>query len=376
MAKKKELIVVNNNLQSPTVSFTPNFYKRTYQEYQRGDYRSLIALFDRAEIDSFIGGCMTARTAGYKKDWSINAASDNPQDMEIADFLTKIFDKVGIRDFFDQIVDAKMKIYSVTGIRWDLVDGKQVPVEFEYYDQKYFRFDPKDNLLKVDFGMELREIPRDSAIIVTSKKKPIFIKVLKDFIRKEFGEDNWSSFLEVFGEPFVLGTYNDEEKKAELEEAVNAVAASTRGVKPEGTTIEIMESKRGTGDHKNYVEDCKRGISFVLLGHEGASGNKAGAQIGENLETFKVKHEIAVSDMFFIQDHFNKLIEKIVHRNFNVKEMPKLSIDKSNAIDDGIRLEAARVAFEMGGILDPDFFTNYGIKLLNTDDLKKPDGVL
>ena len=372
---KKQLLQINTNIRTSPVQFTPSFYKRAYRNYQNGDFRDFIALCDRAEIDSFIGGCMTARTAGYKKDWTITPASENNQDVEIADWLKNIFSDIGIRELFDSIVDAKMKNYSVTGIIWDIVDGKQVPVEFDYYEQKYFRYD-KDGILKVDWGNTLKDIPKDGALVVEYKKKPIFLNVLKDFIRKEFGEDNWSSFLETFGEPFVIGTYQSADQRSDLEEAVNAIASSTRGVKPENAEIEIMESKRSAGDHKNYVEDAKRGISFVLLGHEGASGNKQGAQIGENLETFKVKHEVAVGDMFFIQDHFNQLIRKIVQRNFNVKEMPRLNIDKTNAIDDNVRLDAIRTAYDIGGEIEPSVFLQYGIKLKNTDSLKKADGVL
>lgn len=372
--KNSKPLVINTMIRSQSVAFTPAFYKRAFRNYQNGDYRDLIALFDRAEIDSFVGGCMTTRTAGYKKSWDIQPVSENAQDVEIAEFVKNTFSNIGIRDLFDQIIGAKMKIYSVTAIEWDIKNGKQVPIDFTFYDQKYFRHD-KDGILKIDWGTELREIPTDSALVVQSKRKPIFLKVLKDFIRKEFGEDNWSSFIETFGEPFIIGYYSSPEQKTDMESAVNSIAGSTRMVAPEGGRIEIKETTRATGDHKSYQEDCKRGISFTLLGNESASGNSDGAQIGENLEASKAKHEVAVEDMYFIQDEFSKLIKMVVARNYNITDYPKLTIDKSSAIDEKIRLDAVRTAYDFGGEIDPQFFADYGIPLIGDKPLVKADGL-
>ncbi len=204
MAKIKRL-TVNKNIPQISVSFTPEYYKRAFKQYQYGDYSYLIALFERAEIDSFIGGCLTARTAGYKKKWAITPADESAQANDIAEWIQEVLNNLGIRTLFDEIISAKMKRFNVAGLTWDIVDGKVVPVELTHFDPKYFKYD-KDGILKINFTTELRDIPPDSAVVTEFKKIPIFLKVLKDFIRKEFGEDNWSSFIENFGDPFILGT--------------------------------------------------------------------------------------------------------------------------------------------------------------------------
>lgn len=373
MAEYK-ILIVNKRIGNIPVSFTPEYYKKAFRNYQIGDYRYLIALFERADIDSFIGGCMTTRSAGYKREWAITSASESKQDTDIALFIEEMFLELRTRDLFEHINSAQMTIYAVIGLIWDVINGKQVITDFKYTKQKYFCYD-KDEVLKINWGTDLREIPQDSALVVESKMIPIFLKVLKDFIRKEFGEDNWSSFLESFGEPFVIGTFTNPENKKALEEAVNSIGSSARGVKPEGTEIKIIESTRGTGDHDNYVQDCKRGLSFTLLGHEGAAGHSQSTQIGENTEALKVKHDIAIGDMFFIEAQINSLIKMIVQRNFSVTAFPKITIDKSSPINDSIQLEAAQTAYDMGGEIDPKLFNRWGIKLENNDSLKKADGL-
>jgi phage gp29-like protein len=374
-----KILLVNKNIGSINVSFTPEYYKRAYNGWLNGDLRYLLALIDRAEIDSYISGCLTARHAGYKRDYEIipykeKGKDPTSQDEDIAGFVYDVFNNLYMREFFEDMIDGRMKWYSVISLEWDIINGKQVPVYAEKLHQKYFKYDKKDNILKIDWGKELRDIPADSAFIIEAARSPIMLTVLKDYIRKEFGEESWSSFLEVFGEPFIIAYYPpgaDPKIKEETEAGVKAIGKSLRGVLPKGTDIEIKESKRSGGDHKDYLQDCKEGISLALLGHKDAAGSDKQMQIGDSTSGIQVKREIAIDDMSWIEEKMRSFIRMIVNRNFNTSRYPSIVIDKSEAVDPKTKLQAAELAMEGGAEIDPIFFKRMGIPIISEDPIQK-----
>lgn len=352
------------------VSFTPDFYKRMYTNFLLGMYRDVYALIARAEIDGYISGCLVARHSGYKRKFTLTPASDSKSDKKISDFVEGVFSNLSMRSLFEAIVDAKLKQYSVVSLDWEVRDGQQIISNFDYLEPKYFRIDPADNQIKIDWGSTMEPIDEQSAFIVRYKKPMIMLTVLKCYIRKEFGEESWSSFLEVFGEPFIFGTYppgmQDREKEA-LEAGVENLGMSGRGIGPKGSEISITESHRNTGDHHLYKEDIKTEIALALLGHENAAGTKKeGMQVGQNLDAFRVTQHIAIDDMCYIEEQINPLIRMLVDRNFpNVKTYPKLIFDKSDAADPKDKLTALQIIIGAGGKVDPSIASDFGITLVD-----------
>lgn len=368
------IIKVNKNIGYRYITFTPTFYKRAYLNYKQGDYKDLLALIEHAEEDSFIGGCIAARQAGFKREFIVEPASESAQDVEIAEFVKTIFDKISFREFSEDVHDARMKYYSVLAMEWDIVNGKQMPVYYEKYEQKYFKYDKEDNILKIDFGKTLNDIPPDSAFVVESSRKPIMLLVLKDYIRKEFGEESWTSFLEVFGEPFIWAEYPpgaSATQRSETETGVNAIAGSTRGIVPQGTKINIQESKRSTGDHKDYKIDCKKGISMALLGHEEAAGTDKTTQIGDNQTGIKVKEDIAIDDMVWLEEKYKAFVQMVVDRNYTTNSYPKIIYNKPDKVDLDTKLKFADSALNNGAQIDPEFYRKIGVPVIGDDPVKK-----
>ena len=66
-----------------------------------------------------------------------------------------------------------------------------------------------------------------------------------------------------------------------------------------------------------------------MLGHENAVQESDGLQVGENISSFRVKREIAVDDMYFIDPNVQKLIRNIFDRNFGDGRYPRFCLDKS-----------------------------------------------
>lgn len=358
------MIAVNRKIGLTPVTFSPEFYKRALKAYQNGSYREMLALMEKSEIDSQVAGCLMGRRAGFLKEWRVTPASESAQDVAAAEFVTSVLFGINMRELFEDVQEARLKKYSVINLEWEILDSKQVVVEAKKVNQRYFRYDD-DGVLKVDWGAkDLREIPEDSALVCESNRDPILLPVLRDYILKEFGLESWAGFLETFGESFILGKYPpgaDAQFKTELENGINALAVSARGIMPDSTSVEIVETKRNTGDHEKFGDRCDAAISISLLGHANAVQRSAGLQVGENQEAYKVKREIALGDIFYIEEQITRLVRMLVKRNFTVKAMPIFSIDKSEPINTTERLDVLRFAWDTGYRIHPDEISRLGL---------------
>jgi len=361
-------IEINKKLTPTTVSFTPQFYKTAVKEYKdNGDCKKLIALMESTENDSHVSGCLEGRRAGFARDWSIVEASESKQDLAIRDFVNEVFQGLQTDDLLEDIFEAKMKVYSVIDLSWDVINNQQVITETSKLNQRYFKFDKKDNnILKLDYGKELRRIDKDSALICNYNRVPVLLPVLRDYILKDFGLENWAGFLEAIRDGFILGKYPPGATKEvinELETAVNSVGSSSRGVAPEGTSIEIIIPNRTAGGQKEFVEMTNTAISISLLGH-GNAIQQTGSQIGENSSAYKVKREYALKDILYIERHINSLIKKLVQRNFSaVTLFPVFQIDKSEPINVKERLMIIDSAYEKGYRINPSEFKKLGLMM-------------
>jgi len=357
---------INQQIGIIQVSYTPEFFKRAMNNYKFGYFWDIIALYEQAEIDSHVMGCIEGRQDGYKTSWRLTEATSSPQDKEIKDFVEAVFMGLDMFDLFDFIHDARLKEFSIIEPTWEVINGKQWVTKVEKINQRYFRRDMADHKLKINgFGSEMTAIPEEEILVCESVKPALLIPVVRDFILKEFGIECFASFIENFGEGFILGTYPPgagQEVKDELEAAVNKLGASSRGIKPEGTSIDIIESKKGTTDHDKFIEIGKNGISVTLLGHENAVTNRGGMQIGESQAPYKAQRAKVIADIVFIEKFMYQFEKMIVNRNYlNVKKYPIFSIERSEPIDTTLRLAVIDSAYAKGFKVSADEFGKLGL---------------
>jgi phage gp29-like protein len=372
------MLTVNKKISQARVQFNPDFYKRAYQQYKDGVFTDLIALMKESAIDSYVAGCLASRRSGFQRDWTIKPFDpDNAADQERALFIQNMFENINSRLFFKKIHEATTYIYSVIDFEWEVINGLQVITGFKWYDQKYFKYD-QDGILKVDWGKSLRPIP-ETTLVCESKETPIMLPVLRDFILKNFGLESWASFIEAFGEGILIGKYPPgatADFKQELEDGLDAIARSSRGTMPQGTEIDIVETNRTTGDHKDFTQVCNEGIAISLLGHANAVQDSSGMRIGENLAPFKVRRDLALDDMYFIEPCINKAIHIIYDQNYADARYPLFRMDKSEPINITERLDVLDTAFNQGLIIDPDEYRKLGLKVQDDQEPLQKDSIL
>lgn len=361
------MITVNKKIGTHRVTFTPSFFRRAYEQYKNGYHRELIAMMKEVEIDSLVSGCLQGRKAGYQRELNIEPYDrEDARDAERAEFYKEVFSRLKVRSLFKAIMQARRYRYSVIDFDWEVIDGRQVPVAFTAFDQKYFAYDVKgDGRLKIDFNRELKEIPPE-ALVCESDETPFMLPVLRDYILKEFGLQAWASFIETFGEGLIIGYYPpnaDESMRRELDNAVNTIAASSRGTAPKGTEIEIKESNKSTGDHQKFTEACDTGIAISILGHANAVRQSGGLHVGENQAPFKPMQFISIDDLYFVDEQLDELVKNIHERNFGDSRYPNVVTSKPDQLGMKERRENLKLAWEMGFGISPDDVRKLGVDI-------------
>lgn len=364
------MITVNKKIGTNRVTFTPSFFKRAYENFKNGTHRELIAMMKESQTDSMVTGCLQGRKAGFMRDIQITPFSDDSRDQERADFYKEVFKRIRTRSLFKAIMQARMYKYSVIDFEWQVLDGMQVPVRFKHFDQKYFRYDVNgDGLLKIDHGNKLEELPPET-LICESDDIPFMIPVLRDFILKEFGLEAWASFLENFGEGLIIGYYPPEanqDVRDKLDDAVNTIAASSRGTAPKGTEIDIKESNKTTGDHQKFKESADNGISITILGHADAA-KQSHTQIGQSNAPFKPMQHLSIDDLYYIDEQIDQMIKTIHNRNFGDSRFPTAVTSKPDQIGMKERRENLRLAWDMGFTISPNDVRKLGVEVDPEDD--------
>lgn len=372
------MIAVNKKIGTTRVRFSPDFYRRAYKAYKNNDHREIIQMMKEAETDSLVSGCLQGRRAGFLRDFHLQPYDrENSADQDRADWYRSLFKTLKMRSMFKAIIQARKYKYSVIDFQWEVIDNRLVPVSFKHYDQKYFRYDPDEpDLLRIDFGLkDLREIP-EQALVCESEDMPFMLPVLRDYILKEFGLESWASFLENFGEALIIGYYppgaSDEFKK-EVDDAVNSIAAASRGSMPKGSEVDIKESNRSTGDHKSFKDTADTGIAISILGHANAVQQSSGMHVGENMAPFRPMEFISIDDLFFIDEQMNRVIRLIDDQNFGDGRYPTFMTDKPDQMGLELRMKVLDMTWRHGGVIPPQEYAKLGITIENEEPLQRTD---
>ena len=347
----------------PSVRFNPAGYKAARRSFDGGDAAPLIAMMQEASLDSHVAGCLLARRSGFKRPFSLTSYDDTDVSTERRDWFNTVLDTLSLRDLLEALHDGRLYVFNVIDFDWEVIDGRQVPVRWEAFEQHYFKRDPKDKRIKLVNKNRLDELP-DTALVAEARRTPVMLPILRDWILKEFGLEAWASFLENWGEPFLLAKYpsgSTPEFRQQIEDGLAALAAASRGTAPDGTSLEVHTAGSKPGDHDVFIDRADRGIAITLLGHANAVEQRGGLQIGDHPSSYEVKHEVSVDDCYFLEPFVNRLIRTIGERNFGDGRYPRFELHKSKPVDSKEHTDICETWWRMGGIIHPDEMRKVGL---------------
>jgi hypothetical protein len=159
---------------------------------------------------------------------------------------------------------------------------------------------------------ENRIVPEDFIVRTVARhvNRPALIK----YIRKNLGEKNWSSYVEIYGIPpviIIMPPNVAKGREAEYEQAAADVASGGRGTLPNGTQVEFAGEARGSQPFKEYCDWIDG--QMVMLGTGGLltvlsmpQGMGSGSS-GEHGDAFR---QLARAESYRISEIFQRQLDK------------------------------------------------------------------
>ena len=255
--------------------------------------------FEMAELieerDLHYAGVLAARKRSVAQiDITVEAASDDPEDVRRADMVREWLKRDELQDELFDILDAVGKGVSFTEIIWDTSAGQWYPERLEWRDPRWFMFDRvtlRQPMLRggIDGNAVSEPLPAFKFIYSQIKAKsglPVRSGIARlaawGWMFKAFTQRDWAIFTQTYGQPVRLGKFHDgatKEDKATLFRAVANIAGDCAAIIPQSMEIEFIEAKNVTAGSDLYEKRADwldRQVSKAVLGQTGTTDSKQG----------------------------------------------------------------------------------------------------
>lgn len=281
---------------------------------------------------------------------TVEAASDDKQDIKLADDIRHLIKKPDFQFLLHDLLDGLGKGYSVAEIEWQTTASKWTPSKYHWRDPRYFIYaqaNPNELRIRDEKDMFGIAMPAYKFIIHTPRLKtgiPIRGGLARlaaiSYMCKAYTLKDWLTFAEIYGVPMRLGKYGAGANKddiAVLKRAVFSLGTDAAAVIPESMQVEFQNvvNASSNGDlFKNLAEWLDKQLSKAILGQTGTTEGTAG-KLGNDQSMQDVREDIRDSDAFELANTINRdLIKPYIDLNYGVQEnYPQLSIRKQDAYD-------------------------------------------
>lgn len=263
----------------------------------------------------YLGVLGTRKRSVSQIEKTVIAASDAPEDVELADMVRDWLDRDELEDETFDILDATGKAVSYTEIIWDFSEGQYQPARLEWRDPRFFRFDPRDGRTPLLRGGEdgksedspLAPFKFISHMVRAKSGLPVRSGIARvaawAWMFKAFTQRDWAIFVQTYGQPIRIGRFNSAISKADkatLWRAVANIAGDCAALIPEGTNIEFIQAANVTGGSDLYEKRADwldRQISKLVVGQTGTTDSKSGGLgDGGNKVHDNVREDIETAD--------------------------------------------------------------------------------
>lgn len=300
----------------PTRGLTPPKLAEILQRAETGDMTAQHEMFaDMEEKDGHLFSVMqTRRLTVSQLDWSVeppdNATKDEANE---AAFVNEVLQSLEMEDILFDMTDAIGHGFSALELEWGMLEKRRMPVTATFRPQGWFRTSTSPGLDRNQ--LRLRDNSADGEelwpfgwLLHTHRSRSGYIartglfRVLAwPWLFKNFAVRDLAEFLEIYGLPLRLGTYNpntaDDKARATLLRAVIGIGHDAAAIVPEGMKIEFKEAAKGDSTpFDSMIGLMERTTSKAVLGGtltsgEGEHGTQALGKVHNEL-----RHDLKKSD--------------------------------------------------------------------------------
>lgn len=268
----------------------------------------------------YIGVLGTRRRSVSQIDITVEAASDAPRDVEMADMVRDWLKRDELTEEMFDILDCIGKGYSFTEIIWDTSEGQWRPSRLEWRDPRWFRFDRRDLTTPIMLGDNGEELPLPPFKFIYSQIKAKSGLSLRSglariaawgWMFKAFTQRDWAIFTQTFGQPLRVGKYGSGSSEAErdtLFTAVANIAGDCAAIIPDSMTIDFIESKTVGASSDLYEQRSDwfdKQISKAVLGQTSTTDAVIGG-LGSGKEHRQVQEDIERADAIALAGILNR----------------------------------------------------------------------
>lgn len=368
----------------PGDGLTPVRLANILREADQGDPMRYFELAEQIEERDlhYLGVLGTRKRSVAQLDITVEAASDDAHDVQIADMVRDWLTRDELADELFDMLDAIGKGMSFTEIIWDTSEGQWRPDRLEWRDPRFFTFaqaDGRTPMLRGGIDGNGPDEPLDPfKFIHLSIKAKSGLPVRSGIARvaawawmfKAFTQRDWAIFAQTFGQPVRVGKFHPgatREDKATLFRAVANIAGDCAAIIPEGMMIEFIESANvgaGSDLYERRADWLDRQISKAILGQTNTTDAQAGGLGSGQAKVHKsVAEDIEKADAKAAASALNRcLIRPWVDLEHGPQpRYPKIKIDRAEpedlerlarVLNDlvplGVRIEEAQVRDKLG----------------------------
>lgn len=300
----------------PTRGLTPPKLAQILQQAETGDITAQHEMFaDMEEKDAHLFSVMqTRRLSVSQLDWSVEPpVNPSAAEQDEAAFVTEVLQGLEMEDILFDMTDAVGHGFAPIELEWGSIEKARMPITATFRPQGWFRtpLSPgldRNQLRLRDNSADGEELWPFGWVMHTHRSRSGYIartglfRVLAwPWLFKNFAVRDLAEFLEIYGLPLRLGTYNpntaDDRARATLLRAVIGIGHDAAAIVPEGMKIEFKEAAKGESTpFDSMIGLMERSTSKAVLGGtltsgEGEHGTQALGKVHNEL-----RHDLKKSD--------------------------------------------------------------------------------
>ncbi|GAB6170773.1 hypothetical protein JCM15765_02510 [Paradesulfitobacterium aromaticivorans] len=286
------------------------------------------------KIDPHVSACVFARKSGVlSKEWDVAPATQEPRDLEIAEFVKENLKNLNFDQDLRQMLEAPYMGFRAMEIMWEERAGRWWVQALKARPVRRFAFGI-DGDLRVLSHSSLNDEPAPPAKFVLVQHEEddenpygerIFSRCYWPWVFKKHGFKFWAIFTEKYGMPTAVGKYQPgatPEDKNKLLEALDSLVQDAAVAIPANAELELKETSGDKAEvHRLFLTFCNAEISKAILGQTlttemGDTGSYSAAQVHQ-----EVKEDIVEADAKMVMAALNdQLIRPLVEFNFGPQD--------------------------------------------------------
>lgn len=368
----------------PADGMTPVRLAQIMREADQGEPLQYFELAEAIEErDLHYAGVLGTRKRSVSQiEPTVEAASDDPEDVRRADMVRNWLKRDELADETFDMLDATGKCISFTEIIWDSSEGQWQPDRLEWRDPRHFTFDRatlRKPMLRggIEGNSVAEPLPAFKFIYTQIKAKsglPLRSGIARlaawAWMFKAFTQRDWAIFVQTYGQPVRIGKFHEgatKEDKSTLFRAVANIAGDCAAIIPKSMEIDFIEAKNVTAGAEVYerrADWIDRQVSKAVVGQTGTTdskqgglgdgGNRVHAEVREDIEAADCKSLAAAINRDLIRPWMDlefgpsKRYPRVVIKRPKAEDLKQLTESLAALVPLGFRVEQSEVRDKFG----------------------------